>query len=467
MALVGWLGVALSCGLAWDAQTLCWQPCCVRRICKVLTYSTQQSVAEAATKLEGALCSRLLPCTLRPPRPGLLFCFPTQVPMDYQPAPAAAAAAAPAAGTAVAAGADAEEGAAAAALHVALHTTAGSEYLSITAEVPRGASDWATPAATAAALSAALAAAGGALGAAGLSWRSALFVHLYVPSMAHFAAANAAYAAFFPPVNPPARATVEIGPNPDLALVVEILCARWARPSSCLLFTKPLFQALEARPAGGEKDAGCPVPPAKHSTAQRSTAGLPPLISQLWLAAVGMAGRTPCPACPPRRVLPCARSARRRRPEGRRVLHVQSISEWAPSCIGPYAQVGGCAAQQEFPAPGLSTSSPRVALAPQRPAPKPPLQLPYLTAPNFHCSCPASPSGCTAPSEPSAAAAALRLSQLLASLLRRRRSAMAAWCSWLARFPWIPRQWPWWRGALTPSARGRSAAARLAGLAGV
>jgi enamine deaminase RidA (YjgF/YER057c/UK114 family) len=27
-----------------------------------------------------------------------------------------------------------------------------------------------------------------------------------------------------------------------------------------------------------------------------------------------------------------------RRPQGRRVLHVQSISEWAPSCIGPYSQ---------------------------------------------------------------------------------------------------------------------------------
>jgi len=27
-----------------------------------------------------------------------------------------------------------------------------------------------------------------------------------------------------------------------------------------------------------------------------------------------------------------------RQPAGRRVLHVQSISEWAPSCIGPYSQ---------------------------------------------------------------------------------------------------------------------------------
>lgn len=31
-------------------------------------------------------------------------------------------------------------------------------------------------------------------------------------------------------------------------------------------------------------------------------------------------------------------AAPRRQPAGRRVLHVQSISEWAPSCIGPYSQ---------------------------------------------------------------------------------------------------------------------------------
>ena len=38
--------------------------------------------------------------------------------------------------------------------------------------------------------------------------------------------------------------------------------------------------------------------------------------------------RTPSPA----RIAAC------RQAEGRRVLHVQSISEWAPSCIGPYSQ---------------------------------------------------------------------------------------------------------------------------------
>ena len=41
-------------------------------------------------------------------------------------------------------------------------------------------------------------------------------------------------------------------------------------------------------------------------------------------------------ARPPNRVPACPPS--RRAPELRRVLHVQSISEWAPSCIGPYSQ---------------------------------------------------------------------------------------------------------------------------------
>ena len=89
----------------------------------------------------------------------------------------------------------------------------------------------------------------------GLSWRSALFVHLYIADMAHFAAANAGYAAVLPPVNPPARACVQL-PLPDgVFAMVDVLVA--SRPE----------------------------------------------------------------APPPR------------------ILHVQSISQWAPACIGPYSQV--------------------------------------------------------------------------------------------------------------------------------
>jgi len=89
----------------------------------------------------------------------------------------------------------------------------------------------------------------------GLSWRSALFVHLYLADMAHFAAANAGYAMALPPVNPPARACVQLPLPEGVSVVVEVMVA-----------------------------AG-----------------------------------------------PAAPSAR--------ILHVQSISQWAPACIGPYSQV--------------------------------------------------------------------------------------------------------------------------------
>ncbi|KAL6768420.1 hypothetical protein ACKKBF_B39080 [Auxenochlorella protothecoides x Auxenochlorella symbiontica] len=109
------------------------------------------------------------------------------------------------------------------------------------------------PAADAATLHACLAAAGAALEArCPGGWSAALYVHLFVPAMASFAAANAVYGAHLPVVAPPARATVQ--PR-GAGLLVEVLAR---------------------------------------------------------------AGATAAPAP--------------------RTLHVQSISPWAPSCIGPYAQ---------------------------------------------------------------------------------------------------------------------------------
>jgi diphthine-ammonia ligase len=116
-----------------------------------------------------------------------------------------------------------------AALDVQLSMADGSQYCSLTASVApagAGALDLASAAGTAAALSAALRRLSAALPALGLSWQCSVFVHLYVPSMAQFAAANAAYAAFLPAVNPPSRATVQLSSVAGLALVVEVLLAR-------------------------------------------------------------------------------------------------------------------------------------------------------------------------------------------------------------------------------------------------
>lgn len=194
----------------------------------------------AATRISRAcpLALPVSPLLLRVAADGPLccHCIP-QVPIDYEPAPSVTAALSPSlpppASTANATAEAAVPGSSAG-FPVRLSCTEGREYVTLAAEVPRllpvfDGSPAGSAAATAGALAAALGALGGALPALGLSWRSALFVHLYVPSMAHFAAANEAYARFFPPINPPSRATVEIGPNPELALVVEVLLARWAR----------------------------------------------------------------------------------------------------------------------------------------------------------------------------------------------------------------------------------------------
>ncbi|KAK9813243.1 hypothetical protein WJX72_011346 [[Myrmecia] bisecta] len=87
----------------------------------------------------------------------------------------------------------------------------------------------------------------------------ALFVHLYLADMEHFAAANAAYCCHFPGVSPAARACVQLPLPADMAVAIDVL----------------LPSAVE-----GDRD--------------------------------------------------------------RRVVHVQSISSWAPSCIGPYSQATSC-----------------------------------------------------------------------------------------------------------------------------
>ena len=155
------------------------------------------------------------------------------VPDDWSP-PRAALEQAGAADAAAAASAAAAE----AQLSVQLSVAEGASYCSLTASVfPPPASaglDVCSAEGTVAALAAALRALSGALPALGLDWQASLFVHLYVPSMAQFAAANAAYAAVLPAVNPPSRATVQLaacggggGGGAGPALVVDVLFARW------------------------------------------------------------------------------------------------------------------------------------------------------------------------------------------------------------------------------------------------
>lgn len=135
-----------------------------------------------------------------------------QIPVDFQP-PEAAAPAAASPPPAVA----------------ELRVTAGARFVTLAATISAegaGSVDPCSAEGTAAALSAALQRIDGALPGLGLGWGSSLFVHLYVPSMAQFGAANAAYSRFLPAINPPSRATVELARSPELGLAVEVLFAR-------------------------------------------------------------------------------------------------------------------------------------------------------------------------------------------------------------------------------------------------
>lgn len=99
-----------------------------------------------------------------------------------------------------------------------------------------------------------------------LTWDDAVFVHLYIPSMADFASINTTYAKYFPPIDPPARATVQLQTHNG---------------------------RLDKKKKKKEEEVQLSVDIIFTNKGTNST---------------------------------------------KKVLHVQSISEWAPSCIGPYAQ---------------------------------------------------------------------------------------------------------------------------------
>lgn len=90
----------------------------------------------------------------------------------------------------------------------------------------------------------------------GLSVDQGIFCTLFVSDMAYFGHLNEVYSHFFPSVNPPSRATLQLSGDSSILIAVHVLCSN----------------------------------PAHHDALER------------------------------------------------RVLHVQSMSEWAPSCIGPYSQ---------------------------------------------------------------------------------------------------------------------------------
>lgn len=115
-----------------------------------------------------------------------------------------------------------------------------------------------------------------ATAAASCTLNDAVFVTLWVPSMAQFAAVNAAYSTIMPALNPPARACVESPTDARCKLAVEVVLARQPGQRR-VLHVQVLFCGTAATAA----------------------------------------------AAHPKRLI---------------TFIPQSISPWAPSCIGPYSQ---------------------------------------------------------------------------------------------------------------------------------
>ena len=109
-----------------------------------------------------------------------------------------------------------------------------------------------------------------------LTWTDIAYVHFFLPDMSLFSQANQGYLSFLPSLNPPSRATFQIS-DPHARLGVEITALR--HPSNN---------------------------PDNLDNSDNSISGTPTM--------------------------------KQVRARDRKVLHVQSISPWAPACIGPYSQ---------------------------------------------------------------------------------------------------------------------------------
>jgi enamine deaminase RidA (YjgF/YER057c/UK114 family) len=168
------------------------------------------------------------------------------------------------------------------------------------------------------------------------------FVHLYLADMGHFSAANAVYSSLLPGTNPPGRACVQL-PLPGgcpVSVSVVAMCGgiavtaaddgggsgcdssgSWetASDDSCAGQLAADQGASPAATAAG--DQLLEAQPSAHQQAQ-AAAAMPATDAED--DAVSLAGQA-------------AEAAAAAQP-GMRVLHVQSISEWAPCMIGPYSQ---------------------------------------------------------------------------------------------------------------------------------
>ena len=193
------------------------------------------------------------------------------------------------------------------------------------------------------------------------------FVHLYLADMGHFGAANAVYSALLPGVNPPGRACVQL-PLPagcSVSVSVIAMCGGIAVTAA----------AADGGGSGGSSgswetasDSSCAEQlaadqgpsPAATATADELPEAQPSAHQQAEAATVVPATGADVDAV--RSAAHAAELPEAAQP-GRRVLHVQSISEWAPCMIGPYSQ-GVAAAGLVFMSGVIPLDPPTMQLVP-------------------------------------------------------------------------------------------------------
>mmetsp|Transcript_35745 Transcript_35745/g.79546 ORF Transcript_35745/g.79546 Transcript_35745/m.79546 type:complete len:894 (+) Transcript_35745:147-2828(+) len=172
--------------------------------------------------------------------------------------------------------------------NINFHVVSGQDYVQLSCSAHSRVPADCTENDTANALHDMLAAVERELAAMHLELNHALFVHLFLANMGHFAAANAVYCRHFPAHNPPSRACVQVPLPEGCPVMVDVLLAKGA-----------YTPAAQPAAAAEAPDAGRAISNSGGSSSRSSTGG---------------------------------------EEFGRKVLHVQSISSWAPSCIGPYSQ---------------------------------------------------------------------------------------------------------------------------------
>lgn len=189
------------------------------------------------------------------------------------------------------------------------------------------------------------------LAARGMTWADVIYVYLFLADMAHFARANAAYKQVITEEKcargggVPSRSTVQVELPPGSAAKVEVLVMGFGRGASVggngPSQSGRTETALEGRKSGEKngdevlatlRERGSAVEGKDH-TAESGEPGAS--------EGAGCSGNKYPAGEDEAETRGAGESSGRagEEPPRKKVLHVQSISSWAPSCIGPYSQV--------------------------------------------------------------------------------------------------------------------------------